>query len=44
MLLGVVVEQGAAAQVFESPAEEYTRALMAAAFDIEAVKTEAIGN
>jgi microcin C transport system ATP-binding protein len=44
MRSGVVVEQGAAAQVFESPAEEYTRALMAAAFDIEAVKTEAIGN
>jgi microcin C transport system ATP-binding protein len=44
MRSGGVVEQGAAAQVFESPAEEYTRALMAAAFDIEAVKTEAIGN
>ena len=40
---GIVVEQGAAAQLFESPAEEYTRALMAAAFDIEAVKTDAIG-
>jgi len=43
MRSGIVVEQGAAAQIFESPAEEYTRALMAAAFDIEVVKTEAIG-
>ncbi len=43
MRSGIVVEQGAAAQLFESPAEEYTRALMAAAFDIEAVKTDAIG-
>ena len=40
---GIEVEQGAAAQLFESPAEEYTRALMAAAFDIEVVKTDAIG-
>ncbi|MHA1565984.1 MAG: ABC transporter ATP-binding protein [Alphaproteobacteria bacterium] len=34
---GKVVEQGAAAQIFDSPQEGYTRALMAAAFDIEAV-------
>jgi len=43
MRSGIVVEQGTAAQIFESPAEEYTKALMAAAFDIEVVKTEAIG-
>ena len=40
---GKVVEQGSAATIFENPAEEYTKALMAAAFDIEAVKTDAIG-
>ncbi len=34
---GKVVEQGASAQIFDSPQEAYTRALMAAAFDIEAV-------
>jgi microcin C transport system ATP-binding protein len=35
---GKVVEQGAAADVFEHPSSDYTRALMAAAFDIEAVE------
>ncbi|MCB1990919.1 MAG: ATP-binding cassette domain-containing protein, partial [Geminicoccaceae bacterium] len=34
---GRVVEQGTAAQLFAAPATAYTRALMAAAFDIEAV-------
>ena len=33
---GVVVEHGATEQVFASPRQPYTRALMAAAFDIEA--------
>jgi microcin C transport system ATP-binding protein len=37
---GQVVEQGAAADIFERPRHPYTRALMAAAFDIEAVETE----
>jgi microcin C transport system ATP-binding protein len=32
---GVVVEQGAAAQVFESPREPYTQALLAAALSLE---------
>jgi microcin C transport system ATP-binding protein len=32
---GVVVEQGHAAHVFDDPKTDYTRALMAAAFDIE---------
>ncbi len=37
MKRGDVVEQGDAAQVFENPSSEYTRALMAAAFDVESV-------
>jgi microcin C transport system ATP-binding protein len=39
---GVVVEQGPAERVFERPETGYTRALMAAAFDIEAVETGAV--
>ncbi len=34
---GVIVEQGPARQVFGSPRTDYTKALMAAAFDLEAV-------
>ncbi|HEX5328167.1 MAG TPA: microcin ABC transporter ATP-binding protein, partial [Acetobacteraceae bacterium] len=34
---GCIVEQGDAAAVFANPREDYTRALMAAAFDLEAV-------
>ncbi len=34
---GKVVEQGPAAQIFDQPKEDYTKALMAAAFDLEAV-------
>jgi len=33
---GVVVEQGTADQVFDDPQEDYTKALMKAAFEIEA--------
>jgi len=38
MRAGKVVEQGPARQIFDSPAEPYTRALIAAAFDIEATE------
>ncbi len=36
MRLGKVVEQGSAEQIFENPQTDYTRKLMAAAFDIKA--------
>ena len=35
MRLGTVVEHGPAADIFDNPQHEYTKALMAAAFDIE---------
>ena len=34
---GKVVEQGPAEQIFDRPEQEYTKALMAAAFDLETV-------
>ncbi len=42
MRAGRVVEQGSAARIFESPAEPYTCALIAAAFNIEAVETDEV--
>ena len=39
---GKVVEYGPAAQIFEAPREPYTRALMAAAFALEAVEGDAV--
>ena len=39
---GRVVERGSSREIFESPAQPYTRALIAAAFDIEAVETDAV--
>jgi len=42
MRAGRVVEQGPAGRIFEEPKEPYTRALIAAAFDIEAVEQEAV--
>jgi microcin C transport system ATP-binding protein len=37
---GQVVEQGEAAEIFERPRHPYTQALMAAAFDIEALESD----
>jgi microcin C transport system ATP-binding protein len=42
MRLGKVVEEGPAEQIFKAPKEDYTRALMAAAFNLEAVEHAAI--
>ena len=42
MKAGRVVEQGAADDIFERPREPYTRALIAAAFNLEAVETGAV--
>ena len=35
---GRVVEQGPTARIFDQPAQAYTRALMAAAFDLQAIE------
>ena len=43
MRAGKVVEQGPADKVIGAPEEDYTKALMAAAFDLKAIRTEAIG-
>ena len=40
---GRVVERGSAEEIFKSPTEEYTKALLAAAFDIEVVSTNTVG-
>ncbi|MCM5693492.1 ABC transporter ATP-binding protein [Sinorhizobium meliloti] len=42
MRLGKVVEQGPARRIFEAPTEDYTKALMAAAFNLEAVNLAAV--
>ncbi|HEV7307326.1 ABC transporter ATP-binding protein [Ensifer sp.] len=42
MRMGKVVEQGTAERIFNAPSEDYTKALMAAAFNLEAVNLTAI--
>ena len=42
MRAGKVVEQGPAADVIGAPKEAYTKALMAAAFDLKAIRSEAV--
>ncbi|MFP3543250.1 ABC transporter ATP-binding protein [Rhizobium sp. SIMBA_035] len=42
MRFGKVVEQGPSAEIFQAPKDDYTKALMAAAFNIEAVPTPAV--
>jgi microcin C transport system ATP-binding protein len=42
MRLGKVVERGQSQQIFDAPREDYTRALMAAAFDLETIKHDAV--
>ncbi len=42
MRTGKVVEEGPAEQIFRAPRQDYTKALMAAAFNLEAVETAAI--
>ncbi len=43
MRMGKVVEEGPSEQIFSAPKEDYTKALMAAAFNIEAVENGAVG-
>ena len=40
---GSVVERGPAARIFRAPREPYTRALMAAAFDLESAGADVVG-
>ncbi|MDF8352702.1 ABC transporter ATP-binding protein [Ensifer adhaerens] len=42
MRMGKVVEQGPAERIFSAPSQDYTKALMAAAFNLEAVNLTAI--
>ena len=42
MRSGQVVEKGPAKDIIERPGEAYTRALMAAAFNLEAIRSESI--
>jgi microcin C transport system ATP-binding protein len=41
---GKIVEQGPADRLFDRPQQDYTKALMAAAFSLEAVATNAVNN
>ena len=44
MRQGKVVEQGTAERIFNDPQAAYTRSLLAAAFNIEAVELEAVAS
>jgi microcin C transport system ATP-binding protein len=44
MRAGVIVERGPTEQIFERPAQPYTRALMAAALDLEVVEEGAVAS
>ena len=44
MRRGKVVEQGPSAEIFANPKQPYTRALMAAAFELEAVGSDVVAN
>jgi microcin C transport system ATP-binding protein len=41
---GVIVEQGPSAQIFDHPQEDYTKALLAAAFNLTVVKAETLAS
>jgi microcin C transport system ATP-binding protein len=41
---GKIVEQGPADRLFDRPQQDYTKALMAAAFSLEAIATNAVNN
>ena len=43
MRQGEAIEEGPAAQIFDHPQNEYTKALMAAAFELEAVDSDVVG-
>lgn len=44
MRQGAVIEEGPVSQIIENPKHEYTKALMAAAFELEAFESKSIGS